>query len=313
MPVPQQPTATTSIELVGMDAEPERPLTLYTGDVVTVQTVSTATTELEGLIVDEAGEIHLPLGGGVRVAGMTLGEAEAKIQESLQRFDRFVRANITLTSAAGHVATLVGAVTTPGATEIPPGGRVSDLIARAGGPLSQVSESGEQTVIADFPNARVFREGRQLPISVEKALAEDPRHNILVRPGDRIVVPATTGDPIVVLGRVGTAVPLAYRPGMRLTQALARAGGTTETSDEADIRIIRGDASDPTVYGADLLAIASGDAYDPILAPGDVVFVTEEWTSSAGEVLARIIGPFLGVAGLGVSVALLYLAANPAQ
>lgn len=318
LPAPMHPTAENlqrgrPHEAAGMDDTAEQPMTLYPGDIITVRTVSNETNLYEGLVVDETGRIHLPLGGDVVVGGLALAAAEHEIEQTLHNFDRFARATITITSPAGHHITVLGAVTTPGQVAIPPGARISDIIALAGGPLSNVDERGQQVYLADFGAARLFRDGAPLPVSIERALQGDPRHDIRVRSGDHLFIPPLRGDGIAVLGRVGAPTEVHYRAGLRLTQALALAGGTTLESDEGDVRILRGPLDHLTVYEADLLDIVDGDDHDVELAPGDVVFVTEEWTATVGEVLDRVFGAALGVAGIGLSSAVLIQAGDSAS
>ncbi len=300
-PAPMTPDGTPfapaeQVELPGVDSDPPAPLTLYPGDVITVTTVSQETTQLPGLVVDETGRVHLPLGGDVMVGGLGIGEAQQRIQEALQQFDRFVRATVTVTDLAGHRATVLGAVQNPGHVNVTPGLRLADLLALTGGPQTQVIEEAPgptgQRVIADLSAARLHRAGEALPVSVDAALRGDPRHNIRIRPGDHLYVPARVFDRIVVLGAVNGANVFPFRSGMRMTEALALAAGTTIDADNADIRIVRGDLAAPQVYVASLDDVRDGDGHDVQLEPGDILYVTDHWIADVGEVLDRL-GPLL--------------------
>ncbi len=286
------------------DLRPE-PMTLYPGDVIAVRTVSAETSELEGINVDESGRVHLPLAGDVQVGWLQLTAAEARLEEAMRQFDRFARVSVRVTDASGHRMTVLGAVTRPGEVRVVAGARVSDVLAAVGGPLMHVNEAGEETEIADLGSARMFREGRELPISVALAMRGDPRHNVRVRPGDQIHVPSRLRDHLAVLGEVTTSQRVEYHTGIRLTEALARAGGPTIRSDEADVRILRGPSDRVTVYVASLEDIADGEAHDPVLAPGDVIYVRRSGGANLGEALSRI-GPILGAAvTIGLTVAVI--------
>ena len=87
---------------------------------------------------------------------------------------------------------------------------------------------------------------------------------------------------------------LTYRPGIRLTEALASAGGITLDADDNDVRVIRGPLADPLVYKWSLEKLTKDRSGDVELAPGDVVFVSEHWVASMGEVINRV-APLLTV------------------
>jgi len=118
-------------------------------------------------------------------------------------------------------------------------------------------------------------------------------------------VPSQPRDHLSVLGEVGDAGRVEYHGGLRLTEALAVAGGATIRSDEADVRILRGPSDRLTVYVASLEGIAEGSEHDPVLAPGDVVYVMRSGGANLGESLSRI-GPILAaVVTIGLTVAVI--------
>lgn len=290
-------------ELTGLEEDPAQPLRLYPGDVVKVTTIGQETKEITDLVIDETGDVHLPLGGDVTIGGATLSEAEERLEDVLQAYIKFVRVNVTLTDPAGHRASVLGAVAEPGEVKVRPGMRLSDLLAAAEGPLMEVGDEGETQnaqVFADLKAARLHRDGEPLPVSIPRALEGDPRHDVRIRPGDHLYVPPKILDRVVVLGAVNGASAFNYRRGMLLTEALALAGGSTIEADRADIRIVRGGLSDPKVYTADLHDIVDGETHNVALQSGDIVFVTDHWIADFGEVLDRL-GPLI-TAGLTIGL-----------
>ncbi len=286
----------------GMDADPPLSLQLIPGDTITVRTISNESFEYPGLVVDSQGMVHVPMAGPIDVKGLAPQQAEEKIQESLRRFDRFVRVSVLVTAWGGHTATVIGAVAREGTISITPRMRMAELVASAGGLLRTGTQQGvEPTYIADLEAARVLRDGVALPISLRLALDGYPRHNVYVHPGDQVFIPAGLGSRIAVLGNVTAGgVMLTHRPGIRLTEALATAGGITIDADDQDIRIVRGPIADPTVYEWSFQDLVEDKTGDVELAPGDVVFVSEHWVAQMGEVLERI-APLLTVLTTGVT------------
>ena len=143
-------------------------------------------------------------------------------------------------------------------------------------------------------------------MSVPDAIRGDPKHNIRIRAGDQLFIPSVTSQMITVLGDANQATPLAYRKGMRLTEALALAGGfDTIRGDRKDIRIIRGPLREPRVYTANLKDLTSGKATDVVLAPGDIVYVTKNWYTSAADVL-NAMAPIIALSQSVATFALAY-------
>lgn len=292
------------IALPGVDPaqDPPEPLKLVPGDVITVRAFSTEILEYGGLIVDEEGAVQVPLAGRVPVGGLSLPDAERRLQEALRSLDRIVRVSVTLSGSGGHRATILGAIGSPGRVDVEPGARLADVLALAGGPLT-TEIAGQVLLLADLEGARLVRNGQEVPVSLALALRGDARHNVRIRPGDHVYVPAVRGNTITMLGELRGPTVLPFREGMRLTQALALAGGLTSEGDRSDIHIVRGSLREPRVYRASLRAVVDGRATDVELAPGDIVYVTQEWTANVGEVLARI-SPLLS---LGVTATVTYL------
>ena len=284
--------------LPGVPNDQPEGLRLYPGDVLSVEIVSTQTQTIAGLVVDGLGMIHLPLMGDVTIGGRSLLEAEETIKTEAQRFDRFAQVQVALTSPAGHRVIVLGAVNQPGAVILPPAGRLADVIALVGGPRGA---SGE--LVVDWDASRVMRGTTALPVHLGKAIAGDPLHNVFLRPGDHVYVAYAATSIVSVLGAVGGPRVFPFHDGLRLTEALALAGGIPPDGDKADVRVIRGPLSAPRVYTASVRAIVAGETHDVALHPGDVVYVTEHWLGDVGEVVT-LVAPFLSI---GLSGAAFYL------
>lgn len=295
-----------NVDPEGMDPEEPQALTLVPGDVVSLRITSAETEEVEGLTVDARGMLHVPLAGDVDVRGLSLQEAEARVEEAFHRYDAAARVTIVLSDPQGHTASVIGAVGEQGRVSLVPGMRVTDLLAAAGGALRAEEEGVGGGITADLHAARLIRDGEALPISLALAVQGDPRHNVYVQPGDHLYVPPQLGQLISVLGEVNDARVLPYQPGLRLSQILALAGGITRDANGGDIRIVRGPSTrHPTVYRAAIDHIVSGDHPDPVIAPGDIIYVGSSALADFNEVMT-VITPIIsaGLTGALIGVSL---------
>jgi polysaccharide export outer membrane protein len=289
----------------GLDSDPAQALMLLPGDVVQLTTVSAKEQIYLGLIVDALGQLHVPLAGDVQVGGMPLSKAERAVERGLRQYDRFARANLIITQLNGHSASVLGQAANPGRYTVHPGMRLGDLVALAGG--AKLARSQEiPTLIGNLDLARLVRNGETVPVSVPLAMKGDLKHNVRVHPGDQLYIPPITAEIIIVLGDVGTPQPMAYREGIRLTEVLARAGGNdTIRADRKDVRIIRGPLREPRIYTANLKALTSGKATDVEMLPGDIVYLTKNWYTSAADVL-NAMAPIIALSQSIATFALAY-------
>jgi polysaccharide biosynthesis/export protein len=284
------------MEPEGVDDDPPRAFRLRGGDLIDLHLYSASTTTITNLLVDATGTVHVPLVGPLEVGERTLGEAETIIEGAMRKYDQVVRVAVIVNQPLGHQASVLGAVETPGRVVIPPGTRLADLLAYAGGPTPLRQQEGPDRM-ADLGGARLVRDGAMVPVSVEKALMGDQRHNVYVEPGDHLYVPGSRGRAITMIGEVRNAGLIPYRRGIRLTQALAMAGGLTGDAHRRDIRVIRGPLGNPRVYGVNLKALVEGRGPDVELAPGDIVFVTRTGVANVRDAVGSI-GPILATTGM---------------
>lgn len=285
----------------GVDEDPAIAAQLYPGDVVSLRTIAGEREESTGLTVDERGMLHVPLAGDVLVSGVPLAEAEDRIEHGLRRYQSAVRVSLVVTAALGQQASVVGAVSAPGRYPVVPGMRLSDLYAVAGGPARSESD-GMEVAGADPANAVLMRNNERVPVSLALALGGNARHNVRIRPGDSLYVPADVSRMVTILGQVGAPRVMTFRDGLRLTQALALAGGVTRDGNWGDVRVIRGPSTDPVVYTTSIASVVDGGDPDVVLAPGDIVYVASAGHADLRDVMASVT-PLLSVLGVAGAAA----------
>ncbi|PHV63705.1 polysaccharide biosynthesis/export family protein [Cyanobacterium aponinum AL20118] len=194
------------------------PYTLDAGDVVSLNIFNVPEYSREYQVLVD-GTLNLPLINRVTVAGLTLAEAELLISQEYvsQGLLRDPIVSIDLTIPRPITIAMVGEIRTPGSYSIP-----FETGGSGGGGSSQASGKKFPTLIsalqlgnginasADIRNLRVERnfKGRDyiIPVNLWDFLQNgDLQQNIVLRDGDRIIIPSAQNiDPAEVL-RTATA------------------------------------------------------------------------------------------------------------
>jgi polysaccharide export outer membrane protein len=251
---------------------PEVPaLPLDVGDVLDVRVFDTPELS-DKLRVDGHGEITLPVGGNVKVRGLTAEQAEIAIEERLRRRNilRDPHVEVFVLEYATQGVTVAGEVKAPGVYPWVARHTVLDFIAVAGG----VTPSASKTVT-------VTRKDREQAITFQ--LSSAPQLNdgdLEVQPGDRILV-AHAGVVYVVgdVGRPGGYL-IENKDTVTVLQAIALAQGMNKTA-KFDAKLIRNTPSGRTESDLPLKRILANQVTDPKLQDGDILFVPvnggKEW------------------------------------
>jgi polysaccharide biosynthesis/export protein len=132
------------------------------------------------------GYITLPLINEIQVTGMTTANLRKLLEEKYKEFtvDPFV--TIRIEGIASAEVFMVGQVGKPGAFPLVGNETILQLLTRSGG----------LSVFADRSNIRVVRREKdkitEYVVDYDAILKGDLRQDILLRPGDRIIVPEAT-------------------------------------------------------------------------------------------------------------------------
>ena len=155
---------------------------LRAGDAITVQVYREPDLGVEKAVLDELGNVQLPLIGQVEAAGQTQTELARQIEQRLgQRYLRNPRVTVAITSAVPRTATVEGQVATPGIFALTRNDTLLTSLARAGSP-TQLAKLNEVMV---FRTVNGQRMGAVFDVSkIRVGAAPDPQ----ILDGDVIVV-----------------------------------------------------------------------------------------------------------------------------
>ena len=143
--------------------------------------------------VNAQGTVTLPLIGDIKVAGLTVNEAQARIEKALRdgRFMRNPQVNITVEEYAAREVSILGQVRNPGKYALPVESTLTvvELVTRAGG-FTDIAKGSEVRV------TRISPDGKETNFTIDvesvirgrgKSRVED--NSMLLEAGDIVYVP----------------------------------------------------------------------------------------------------------------------------
>jgi len=138
----------------------------------------------QSVVVRPDGKISLPLIGEVFVSGLTPVQAQTLLTNKLGAILTNPQVTVTVTEIRSRMAFITGEVMKPGAYPLLAPTTVLHLITNAGG-LGQFAKRRNIFVLRMVDGKEV-----KIPFNYSQVIkGEKPEQNILVRPGDTVVVP----------------------------------------------------------------------------------------------------------------------------
>lgn len=299
---------TVTLPPAPVEAPPSAEYIIGPGDVLSVNingrpdlfvsTVNLLGKGIQGSRVDGSGNIQLPLAGTVKVAGLTLTQAQAHIRESLREYLKEPWVVVEIVEFRSHPIYLLGQFKNAGAHYMDRPLTLVQGIAMGGGFEPNTNLRG----------ARLTRDNKLIPVDVYELLARgDQRQNIWLKDGDTIYIPDSKSQQVFVFGAVKKPGVLTMPPdGMNLAQAVASAELRDVGYDLGHVRIIR---SLSTTRGelmvVDFARILRGEALPFPLMAGDVVYIPRgvfgNWNDAINAMLpslqavSTILQPFVQI------------------
>lgn len=258
------------------------------GDVLEVLLTSGFAQEKQTVAVKPSGTVVVAF-TEAKVAGRTTAEAGEDIRRLLAPFYRQISVEVIVKEHNSKKVAVLGAVAGRVGTH-PLRGRTTivDLLVEVGGPAPN----------ADLERVRVIREGvPPLVLNLFRFLEEPRAQAVVLDAGDLVYVPTrppaeerAREEKIFILGEVKTPGAYALAPGMRLSQAIAVAGGATDVAVLESARIIRGGLGNPQIVEADFLKVLEeGDpTQDVLLQPADLVVLPRSPIGNWNAFIAKI-------------------------
>lgn len=220
--------------------------------------------------VGSTGTIELPHIGAIDVQGLTVGQAQRRLQTALERYLRRATVTVEVKEFRFRPISVLGAVTKPG--YLPFSGRwtLLEALTEAGGVAE--GHGGKVVVVRRAENGLTDR----LTIDLDDLLySADPTLNIPLQPRDLVNVPPAIDVMVNCVGAVNNPGPIRFRSTdpITLLAAIGRAGGL---SDRAGGRIVLRRKGEQEVV-VRYKALLAGTGPDLELREGDVIVVKESF------------------------------------
>jgi len=276
------------------------------GDVLEVIVTRGLTQDKQTVTVRSDGGVAVGL-ATAKVDGATVEEAADRLRDGLALYFRDPRVEVAVKEYQSKRVMVLGAVgggARGGAGVYPLTGRttLSEILARAGG----------ATLNADLQQVQLTRaDGTRYTINLFRLIVEgELRQDVVLDAGDTIFVPflsaagalaAPGAVPVAavpgadvprvfIFGEVRSPGAYTFSPNMRVAQALAQAGGLTDTGLPVSVRVIRGGLDKPEIIEANFerLLLEGDRRQDLALLPNDIVVVPRTGIANWNAFLAKL-------------------------
>ena len=135
------------------------------------------------MLVRPDGMISIPLLGDVHAAGQTSLQLGTEIETKLKRFIQSPTVTVEIRQIHSKVIYLLGEVGKKGPIDLAPGMTLLQAISSAGG-LTDYANSKKMYILRTSSGKQ-----EKIPVQYKKALKGDSALNLVLHPGDTIVVP----------------------------------------------------------------------------------------------------------------------------
>ena len=230
--------------------------------------------------VMEKGTIRLPyIDRDLAVAGMSEPEVVTLLRREFSSILKDPQVTVFIEEYHARMASIAGAVNQPKQIPLMRELRVYDLLSLAGGVTDRAGN------VVQLIHTRPEDSMELIDL---RDLVRRPELNRVIRDGDFINVPET--GVFYVTGNVSRPGAFPLKETVKLSQAIAMAGGLLPDSRRKEIRLVRAADSTQTVATetiVNLFEVESDPQRDIILRPYDIVMVPESTRSKQTKTLIQ--------------------------
>lgn len=281
----QQEQTTANVSSANGAGSGNRDYRIGPGDVLSITVAGEPDLKGTKVKVSQEGTIELLyIEKSVKVAGLTEQQATELLRKEFTVILKEPQVTIFIEEYHAQMVSIAGAVNKPKQVALNREMRVYDLISDAGG-LTDKAGNVIQLVR--------FRPTESMEIITLNDLIRKPELNRLLRDGDLINVPEAG---IIYVTGNGVSKPGAFplKEPVKLTAAIALAGGFTQDAKKKEVHLVRSNGPDQTAATETIINYADIEkdaSKDIVLKPYDVVMIPE---SNRGKQTRSLIQAFAG-------------------
>lgn len=264
------------------------------GDVLDIRILNRPNLSRESIRVEGNGMIRMPLIENEIQAGCkTEGELAREISARYAKFYKNLQVDVFIKEYRGTQVAIIGFVNEQGRFQLQRRIRLLELLTYAKGPAGR---AGQSINVIHSPPLLSCQKAE--PETVETGtgfstyklsdtLAGKLDANPYLQAGDIVTLPEA--DQIYVVGNVHTPLTIPLKDPIRLSEAIAMAGGVSKDTKKDKIRILRQEPGSPSrkEIMVDLAAIEKKQAEDVALMPNDIINVQ---ASEVKSLLRSLVG-----------------------
>jgi polysaccharide export outer membrane protein len=217
----------------------------------------------------------------VKVAGLTTEQAGREIHRVLAPVYRELHVEVSVREYRSKTVSVLGGAKKDGRFTLRGKTSVLEILAEAGGPDPH----------ADLRAVRLLRrDGQVFTIDLLRVVADTRMYELILDDGDVLFISSREDVKVFVLGDVERPGGYPYLPSMRLSQAMALAGGAKETAVLESARVIRGDLRNPRVLQVDFRKALGGapDTQDFALEANDLIVLPRSRIGDWNAFIAKL-------------------------
>jgi polysaccharide biosynthesis/export protein len=250
------------------------------GDVLKINIPGTDEFNYLTVRISGEGTINVPLVGVMPAAGLSEDALAQQLTDRLRKYLRNAQVQIFVQEYRSNQVGVFGAVTRPGVYDIAGGDTLQDMIAQAGGLTPAAARRIDLTPGRDNPARSIapLTRGQDDVSGAERIsidLSDPLSSRYLSAPahfGDVIFVPEL--GQVLVEGWVEKSGSYSITPGLRISGAIAAAGGALYPADLASVELVRIKPNGrKEVETVDLTAVETGETRDVLVDDADVIQV----------------------------------------